>query len=53
MIVPVNVGKDCQKWWPNLPKVIIKSAAHIPFLSHPDVFMHLLQGFLNELPDTY
>jgi pimeloyl-[acyl-carrier protein] methyl ester esterase len=48
-IVPVNVGEDCQRWWPNLSKFIIKSAAHIPFLSHPDIFRHLLQGFLDEL----
>ena len=47
-VVPVGVGNDCQQWWPSLQISVIKSAAHVPFLSHPDIFMSLLQGFLNE-----
>jgi pimeloyl-[acyl-carrier protein] methyl ester esterase len=46
-LVPAGVGEDCQRWWPKLQKVCIKDAAHVPFLSHPELFMHLLQGFLN------
>ncbi len=49
-IVPAGMGEDCQQWWPNLQKITIKPAAHIPFLSHPDIFMHYLQGFLNVTP---
>jgi pimeloyl-[acyl-carrier protein] methyl ester esterase len=49
-IVPVGVGNACQRWWPSLRKVIIKPAAHIPFLSHPEIFLFILQGFLYELP---
>ncbi len=47
-LVPVGVGEYCQRWWPSLRKVCIKPAAHVPFLSHPDVFMKLLQDFLND-----
>ena len=47
-IIPVGVGNDCQRWWPKLQTVCIQSAGHLPFLSHPKIFMHLLQGFLNE-----
>jgi len=49
-IVPVSVGEACQQWQPALQKVIIESAAHIPFLSHPEIFLEILQGFLHELP---
>jgi len=48
-IVPAGVGKDCQQYWPNLQPVYIERAAHVPFLSHPDIFMHSLQGFFNEV----
>jgi pimeloyl-[acyl-carrier protein] methyl ester esterase len=48
--VPAGVGKDCQQYWPNLQPVYIERAAHVPFLSHPDIFMHYLQGFLNVTP---
>ena len=48
MIVPVKMGKICQQWWKNLQIVEIPKAAHIPFLSHPDIFMQKLTGFLNE-----
>ncbi|OAD19951.1 BioH [Candidatus Thiomargarita nelsonii] len=47
-LVPAAMGKDCQQWWPKLQTVCIKRAAHVPFLSHPQVFIELLQGFLNE-----
>jgi pimeloyl-[acyl-carrier protein] methyl ester esterase len=47
-LVPVGVGEDCQQWWPKLQKVCIKPAAHVPFLSHPELFLHLLEGFFNE-----
>jgi pimeloyl-[acyl-carrier protein] methyl ester esterase len=48
VIVPVGVGTDCQALSNRLRKVIIKSAAHIPFLSHPTVFLSIMQGFLDE-----
>ncbi|MBE9562077.1 MAG: alpha/beta fold hydrolase, partial [Proteobacteria bacterium] len=48
-IVPVEVGEACQIYWPTLNKIIIKPAAHIPFLSHPEIFMHILRDFLDGL----
>jgi pimeloyl-[acyl-carrier protein] methyl ester esterase len=48
-LVPAGMGIDCQQWWPMLRKICIKPAAHIPFLSHPEIFMQLIQGFLNEI----
>ncbi len=43
-IVPIEMGND---WTlPTLRKSIIKPAAHIPFLSHPEIFMAILQDFL-------
>ncbi len=47
-LVPAAVGKDCQQWWPALHKVCIKPAAHIPFLSHPELFLPILQDFLSQ-----
>jgi pimeloyl-[acyl-carrier protein] methyl ester esterase len=47
-LVPAAMGKDCQQWWPALHKVCIKPAAHIPFLSHPELFMPILQDFLSQ-----
>ncbi|MDM8565394.1 pimeloyl-ACP methyl ester esterase BioH [Candidatus Halobeggiatoa sp. HSG11] len=48
-IVPVEVGEKCQTYWPELHKTIIKPAAHIPFLSHPELFMEILQNFLAQI----
>ena len=48
-IVPASVGADCQQYWPNLQPIYIEQAAHVPFLSHPNIFMHSLQGFFNEV----
>lgn len=47
-IVPVSVGTVWQQWMSSLRVVSIKSAAHIPFLSHPDTFLHELQRFLHD-----
>lgn len=47
-LVPVGVGADCQRYLPTLRKVIIKPAAHLPFLSHLDIFMYLVQDFLEK-----
>lgn len=43
-IVPVAVGADCQQ---DLEIAIIKPAAHIPFLSHPENFVSILTNFSN------
>jgi pimeloyl-[acyl-carrier protein] methyl ester esterase len=40
-IVPVAVGADCQA----LEIAIIKPAAHIPFLSHSEIFVSILTKF--------
>lgn len=48
-LVPAGVGKDCQQWWPQLQQVCIKPAAHVPFLSHPEIFMLMLQDFFDKL----
>jgi len=45
-VVPAEMGKDCQRWWPNLRQECIPAAAHIPFLSHSEIFMQLVQNFL-------
>lgn len=47
-LVPVGVGEDCQRYWKGLRKVCIKQAAHLPFLSHPELFLQILQGFFDE-----
>jgi len=47
-IVPAKMGKICQQWWQDLQVTEIPKAAHIPFLSHPDIFMHILTGFFDE-----
>ena len=47
-LVPVGVATDCQHFLPTLETVCIKSAGHLPFLSHPKQFMNSLQGFLNK-----
>lgn len=44
-LVPAGVGEECQGLWPKLQVAYIKPAAHIPFLSHPDLFLNILQGF--------
>ncbi len=47
-IVPVGIDKGCQQWWGSgLKTIIIPSASHIPFLSHPDIFISHVKGFLN------
>jgi pimeloyl-[acyl-carrier protein] methyl ester esterase len=47
-LVPASVATDCLLLLPTLQTVCIKSAGHIPFLSHQKQFLHSLQGFLNE-----
>lgn len=47
-IVPINVGQCCLQYWKSLRIVEISKAAHIPFLSHFDVFMHTINGFFDE-----
>ena len=46
-IVPFEVGEDFQ--WNTLRKTVIKPASHIPFLSHQEIFIDILQYFLSEL----
>ncbi len=48
-LVPAGMADDCQKWWPQVRKICIKPAAHTPFLSHPELFLTLLEGFFNEV----
>ncbi|MEZ5673045.1 MAG: hypothetical protein R3E08_11985 [Thiotrichaceae bacterium] len=47
-IVPVGVATDCQALSSRLRKVIIKPVTHLPFLSHPTLFLAIMQGFLDE-----
>jgi pimeloyl-[acyl-carrier protein] methyl ester esterase len=47
-LVPVGMGDDCQRYWKGLRKVCIKQAAHIPFISHPELFLQILQSFFHE-----
>ncbi|ALG66659.1 pimeloyl-ACP methyl ester esterase BioH [Beggiatoa leptomitoformis] len=46
-LVPVAVGEACQQIWRPLETVYIPSAAHIPFLSHPELFLHHLSDFFS------
>ncbi len=48
-LVPMKVRHDLGHWWPKLRTVCIKPAAHIPFLSHPEIVQPLLQKFLSEV----
>lgn len=48
-LVPYRVGAACQNYCPQLRKLVIKPAAHIPFLSHPEILLPHLQGFLHDL----
>jgi pimeloyl-[acyl-carrier protein] methyl ester esterase len=41
-LVPAGVGEECQRWWPDLQTIYLESAAHVPFLSHPDIFIECI-----------
>ncbi|MCK5716768.1 MAG: pimeloyl-ACP methyl ester esterase BioH [Thiomargarita sp.] len=45
-LVPNGIAQSCKDCWPQLHTVCIKPAAHVPFLSHPDIFMRILEDFL-------
>lgn len=47
-LVPAEVGPACQQIWPALELTYISSAAHVPFLSHPDRFIQITQEFLSK-----
>ncbi|OQW94321.1 MAG: pimeloyl-[acyl-carrier protein] methyl ester esterase [Beggiatoa sp. IS2] len=49
IIVPVEVAEDCHRYWPAARIQSIPTAAHLPFLSHPDTFLQQLQAFLYEV----
>ncbi|AMA64923.1 Pimeloyl-[acyl-carrier protein] methyl ester esterase [Candidatus Arsenophonus lipoptenae] len=46
-LVPKKIVSIIDKWLPNSSSVIIKYAAHVPFISHPHKFLHLLIDFYN------
>lgn len=52
-IVPVSVGEQWQLLMPMLQVVPIKSAAHVPFLSHPTTFLQHIQRFFHDHNITY
>ncbi len=45
-LVPLTVREDLQALQPGAQVAVIAGAAHLPFLSAPDVFMQHLQAFL-------
>lgn len=46
-LVPIKMAKPCQALWSTLEIVKMRSAAHIPFLSHFDEFCMLMDDFLS------
>lgn len=48
-LVPRKVVPIIDGWLPNSPSVIIKHAAHAPFISHPKQFIQLLVNFSSQL----
>lgn len=46
-LVPKNIAKILDKKWPKTNSIIIKKAAHIPFVSHKKEFCFILWNFLN------
>ncbi len=48
-LVPHALQHTLRPYWQKLRIDLIKSAAHIPFISHPDLFKHHLTAFLNTL----
>ncbi|MCV6639017.1 pimeloyl-ACP methyl ester esterase BioH [Candidatus Albibeggiatoa sp. nov. NOAA] len=45
-LVPIKMAESCQVLWPDLEIVKMRSAAHIPFLSHFDEFCTVMDDFL-------
>lgn len=45
-IVPVKTMRVMQEIYPNFNYVFFNRAAHMPFLSHPDLFLNELRGFI-------
>lgn len=45
-IVPVKTMKAMQEKYPNFEYVFFNRAAHMPFLSHTDLFLDELRGFI-------
>ncbi len=52
-LVPVAVKEDLQKLYPTDQISIIKDAGHAPFMTHPDEFMSLMNGFLTRQESPY
>ena len=47
-LVPRSVKQGYLQYWEGLHTLTIKSAAHIPFLSHQELFLHYFRDFLHE-----
>lgn len=47
-LVPVAIADFYKQTWPNSELAIIQSAAHIPFLSHPEQFTQLIAKFISK-----
>jgi pimeloyl-[acyl-carrier protein] methyl ester esterase len=45
-IVPVKTMRVMQEIYPNFNYVFFNRAAHMPFLSHPDLFLNEFRGFI-------
>jgi len=45
-LVPIKMAEPCQALWSNLEIIKMRSAAHIPFLSHFDEFCSIMDDFL-------
>ncbi len=48
-LVPHAIQQTIRPYWQDLQIDLIKSAAHIPFISHPEIFKNHLTAFLNTL----
>ncbi len=51
-LVPHGVCEDLLRLNPLWRVEVIEAAGHVPFLSHPDAFVGLLQSFAMELPGS-
>ncbi|MDC9612720.1 pimeloyl-ACP methyl ester esterase BioH [Xenorhabdus khoisanae] len=44
-LVPRKIAAQLDREWPNTHSVIMRNAAHAPFISHPDEFVEVLMDF--------
>ncbi|BET95185.1 pimeloyl-ACP methyl ester esterase BioH [Xenorhabdus taiwanensis] len=48
-LVPRKIASQLDKAWPHTHSVIMRNAAHAPFISHPDEFVDVLTNFASDI----